>query len=577
MVHVPMRVRGRYDAAATTDENRRHWANADLLSANAANSPQVRKTLRSRARYEVANNSYARGIVSTLANDCIGTGPRLQMLTDDDEANRVVEQEFMRWADAVGLPEKLRTMRMARAESGEAFAMLVANPQVDSPVKLDLRLIEADQVATPDLNQYFYGTNAVDGIVFDAYGNPTEYHVLKSHPGDTLGRLLAGLRPRAGRGDDPLFPHRPAGPEPGHSRDHAGAAAVRPVAALHAGGAGGGRDGGRFCGGAVYRRPGQRRGRSGRADGPGGTGTADGHRAAGRMEARPNPGPATGNAYAEFKKEILNEIARCLNMPFNVAAGNSSGYNYASGRLDHQTYYKSIRVDQAQLGLTVLDRVLRAWLDEAILISGLLPLWMRTAAFRDLSHQWFWDGQEHVDPAKEANAQATRLQNHTTTLAYEYARQGRDWESETPPAGQRGQPDARVGALDGTGRPAANSNSNTDTNPTKTSERGGITMPLPRGTSTRRTTSSSSAAWPIRSWSESSPTRPSAARSASGRPRSSACRRYAELGERAGGDHHRGHGRRRRRRARSGKPGCRGSRWWPTPAGRCGWPAGGTR
>jgi hypothetical protein len=31
----------------------------------------------------------------------------------------------------------------------------------------------------------------------------------------------------------------------------------------------------------------------------------------------------------EFKKEILNEIARCLNMPFNVAAGNSSGYNYA--------------------------------------------------------------------------------------------------------------------------------------------------------------------------------------------------------------------------------------------------------
>ncbi len=33
--------------------------------------------------------------------------------------------------------------------------------------------------------------------------------------------------------------------------------------------------------------------------------------------------PAT--TYAEFKREILNEIARCLNMPFNVAAGNSSG------------------------------------------------------------------------------------------------------------------------------------------------------------------------------------------------------------------------------------------------------------
>ena len=138
--------------------------------------------------------------------------------------------------------------------------------------------------------------------------------------------------------------------------------------------------------------------------------------------------PAT--TYAEFKKEILNEIARCLNMPFNVAAGNSSGYNYASGRLDHQTYYKSIRVDQAQLGSWCSTACCGPGSTRRFSISELLPLWMRTAAFRDLDHQWFWDGQEHVDPAKEANAQATRLQNHTTTLAYEYARQGRDWESE---------------------------------------------------------------------------------------------------------------------------------------------------
>jgi capsid protein len=48
--------------------------------------------------------------------------------------------------------------------------------------------------------------------------------------------------------------------------------------------------------------------------------------------------------------------------------------------------------------------------------------------FADWPHQWFWDGQEHVDPAKEASAQATRLAHHTTTLAHEYARQGRDWE-----------------------------------------------------------------------------------------------------------------------------------------------------
>ena len=48
----------------------------------------------------------------------------------------------------------------------------------------------------------------------------------------------------------------------------------------------------------------------------------------------------------------------------------------------------------------------------------------------DSFHVWFWDGQEHVDPMKEANAQRVRLESRTTTLATEYARQGKDWETE---------------------------------------------------------------------------------------------------------------------------------------------------
>jgi len=48
----------------------------------------------------------------------------------------------------------------------------------------------------------------------------------------------------------------------------------------------------------------------------------------------------------------------------------------------------------------------------------------------DAAHQWFWDGREHVDPAKEAAAQTARLSNHTITLAHEYARAGKDWETE---------------------------------------------------------------------------------------------------------------------------------------------------
>jgi len=425
-------IQGKFDAAQTTDENRRHWANADLLSPDAAASMDVRSILRSRARYEVANNSYARGIVLTLANDTIGTGPRLQMLTDDPAANTAIEQAFMRWARSIGLAEKLRTMRMARAESGEAFAILTHNPTVDGPVKLDLKLIEPDQVTTP-LSHRSLDNDGVDGIEYDRYGNPVVYHVLKHHPGNTgIGSLSAAEdfdsipadamihlyrteRPGQSRGIPELTPALPLFAQLRRYR-----LAVLAAAETAAD----------FALTLYTDSP------------PNGEPDAvepmDVFELETRMATTLPQGWKLGQVKAEhpstnhveFVKSILAEIARCLNMPFNVAAGNSSGYNYASGRLDHQTYYKAIRVDQSLLADVVLDRILRGWLNEAILVSDLLPRWVRTAEFTLLSHQWFWDGTEHVDPAKEANAQATRLTNNTTTLANEYAKQGRDWETE---------------------------------------------------------------------------------------------------------------------------------------------------
>jgi len=90
---IARRLSARYDAAQTTAENTRHWAAADDLSADAANSPEIRRIVRRRARYEVANGSYATGMNKQKANDLIGTGPRLQMLTKDEAANEKIESE----------------------------------------------------------------------------------------------------------------------------------------------------------------------------------------------------------------------------------------------------------------------------------------------------------------------------------------------------------------------------------------------------------------------------------------------------------------------------------------------------
>ncbi len=415
--------RARYDAAVTNDSNRRHWANADSLSADAALTPLVRQRLRDRARYEFANNSYAKGIVLTLANDVVGTGPRRQALSEDSAANAAIEQAWTRWATAVRLPEKLRLMRMARAHSGESFAVLATDPDVDHEVKLDVVLVEADRVCDPA------GTlsTTVDGIDLDRFGKPVRYHVLREHPGSAGGvaaghlvipasemlHYFASDRPEQHRGVPDLTPA--LGLFAQLRRFTQATLAAAETAANLAG--------------VLH------------TDAPA-DGESDPVEPMDTVELAANAfltlpagwninqvraeHPSTG--YAEFKREVLNEIARSLNMPFNVAACNSASYNYASGRLDHQTYFRAVRIDQAHLASVVLDRILAAWFDEARLVAGLLPAGV--LAERRPPHQWFWDGHEHVDPVKEASAQKTRLDSHTTTLAAEYAKQGKDWEAE---------------------------------------------------------------------------------------------------------------------------------------------------
>jgi lambda family phage portal protein len=415
-------VKAKYDAAAKTPANAKHWAGADGYSPVAALPDAVRKTLRERCRYEVANNSYAKGIVLTLANDLVGTGARLQLSLDEREVSSRIEAAWSAWANEVRLADKMRLLRTGRAESGEVFAVLAKNDAMRGPIKLDLRLVESEQVPS---------------IEYDDFGNPKRYFLLKEHPGNTGQSASTGAAAMAaleshGRWIDAASViHYYRAERPGQLR---GIPDVVPAlylfgqlrrytmaviecaetAANYAG--------------VLY------------TDSPANE-TADDVEPMDTIEVERNSfltmpagwklsqlkaeQPTT--TYEMFKNEILNEVARCLNMPFNVAAGNSSKYNYASGRLDHQVYHKSLRIEQQIMADTVLDRVFSAWIAEAILISDLVPAPLRSASFE---HDWMWDGQEHVDPLKEANAQAKRLENGTTTLASEYAKQGKDWETE---------------------------------------------------------------------------------------------------------------------------------------------------
>lgn len=420
-------VRARYDAAQTTAENSKHWANADGLSARMANDPVTRYRLRIRARYERDCNSYCSGMAESIANDTIGTGPRLQLQTKNRNLNERVSSAFEEWTAAIGLAEKLRTFREARCIDGESFLFLATNPRLSTPVKLDLREVEADQVATPDL--WISDEYAVDGIRYDRHGNPVEYHVLKYHPGDmsTSGvawgeydRIPAAnvlhwfkrRRPGQCRGVPEVTPALPLYAI--LRRYTLATLSAAEIAALF----------------AVLLKTTMPPDDSTPAVTPFDTQEL----ARGMMAALPEgyeaqqmkpEHPAT--TYDQFERAVLRQIARCLHIPLSIAAGDSADLNYSSGRLDHQNYHRMIGVDRYFLETGILDRVFREWLWEASLdragrriVAGLDPSVMPP-------RRWGWDGFKHVDPLKEAEASAVRLQNGTSTMDIECAEDGNDW------------------------------------------------------------------------------------------------------------------------------------------------------
>jgi capsid protein len=420
-----------FDAAQTTPDNRRHWIGADNLSARASHSPWVRNILRSRARHETANNSYARGMAKTLANEVIGRGPRLQMGLDDAEANRTIERQFQTWMREVRLARKLRTARKAIWSDGESFLLLTTNPRHKrTPVQLDLSLVEADRCATPDLFQE--SKNQVDGIVFDGFGNPLEYHFLKDHPGDPVRRTLLEYD----RVDAEFVIHLF---DPDRAEQVRGVpestAAVAVFARL--------RD---YCVSVMEAAK--------LAANHGGMlettlppdGMADDLAPEETIEPQLNEYvsiPAGWKAvqmkaeqptttFGDFKGEGLDEAGRGVCMPSNIVRGNSSQYNYASGRLDHQGFFKAVMIEQGDLfELDAMDVVLDAYFQEAVGIPGYVPFPLEQ--LRAAPHSWIWPGTEHVDPNKEATADEVDLRNGVTTRKILAAKRGLDWETDIAP------------------------------------------------------------------------------------------------------------------------------------------------
>ena len=422
----PQIMRASYDSARTTTDNATLWTYTDALSAARSNSPAVRKVLRERARYEIANNSYGDGIVDTLVSDLIGAWVTIKL--GESAIAKQAEQDFQKWALASRFWQKLHAMIRAQIVDGESFALMTTNRNIRHAVKLNIIPFECDMCESywnmPDVNE-------IDGIRFDENKDPVAYRILGSHPGDYRVNLKskAGewvdsrfiihffncLRPGQVRGVSELTPALPL-----FAQLRSYTVSVLEAAARAA-----------EVAGVIYTDlvPNSDDGECAADVEAGSTIPAGRNKIVSlpegwKLEQMKAEQPTT--TYPMFKREIIGEIARCQSMPFNVAACDSSSYNYASGRLDHQTYDRYIDVKRFFASTEILDRVWEAYLQEYAPLKRLTP-----AQVEEISvAEWFFTSRDHVDPGKEASADDTRLKNGTLTRSSYYAKKGFDGTSE---------------------------------------------------------------------------------------------------------------------------------------------------
>lgn len=417
--------RGSYDAAKTNDNNRKHWDEADGYSAKAQLTPDVRKRLRDRTRYECQNNCYASGAVRSLVNDTVGKGPRLQMLTADGNLNRAVEGLWRDWAAAADWPLTARVLCGVKHVAGECFGVPFDSRRLDAlglPVTLQVRLVEPEQVAHPWGETY--AENGDDGVECNAAGEVEFYRVLRAHPGDAGG--WAGMS-RADRyaARDVLHWFEPT--RPGQLRGVTAFAPALPVfaqlrrftsATLTAA-----EVAAMLAGVLTHDAPAD----GGEVESIESMDTVEMVRGmlltlpAGAKAEQFKPEQPTTN-YDMFVAAKLRECGRAINMPYGKLAGDHSAYNYSSGRLDDAPYWADRDVERQAIEAKVFDPFFALWCDFARFALPAL------AAYRgrwwSLLHTWQYDARPTSDPVKDATGDELNLTNATDTLADIAAREG---------------------------------------------------------------------------------------------------------------------------------------------------------
>jgi lambda family phage portal protein len=370
-------------------------------------------TLRGRQRTQAANNVWLSNAVSALKAATVGTGIKPQSTHPDPAVRARLQAMWTRWIDRAdiegrsdfyGLTARLWGTAIVDGESFVRFETIGRD--------LRLRHIPAEQVDSGYTSTTAAGGRIIGGVEFDANGVRSAYHVFRDPPGAPLPASLAFERVRVPAADmvhlfDPTWPGQVRGVSPLstvllrlHELDQLEDAQLVRVKL------------GAMLAGFI---------RGGDESGVG----FDGRQTGGLLETGLEPGtlkvlpqgaeisfsdPVEPGNVSEWIKLQLHGIAAGIGVTYEQLTGDLSGVNYSSIRAGLVEFRR--RIEMLQHNVLVFQFCQPVW-RRLVLLAMLRGELVDDGRPETLDAycavNWIPPGWDWVDPAKDADADATAI------------------------------------------------------------------------------------------------------------------------------------------------------------------------
>jgi lambda family phage portal protein len=459
-------------ASGLSQELATYWPGGS--SGNSAVLPSMRMSL-DRTRDLIRNDPHAAAGVDRLVDMVVGHGWQLVATPDaralglDAKTARDIGRQIRsEWRLFARDPHKMcdarrftsmnglfRQAARTIASAGEACAVLKFRKAGESRYQTNVALVDPDRLCNP--NYMFDSLKVHGGIEFDAHGAAIAYHVRDAHPNDyynILNSMNWTRIPRETWWRRPVFVHAFEGEREDQAR------AITPFASLVARL----RMLGKFADtelaaatanaliaatveselpvnevadslaapadGAQVRASWVNTVVGHYTDNPA---TLGGVRIPVMLPGSKitmNSSPRQTTAFPAFQTAFLRSIAARLGISYEQLSQDFSQTNYSSARAALNETYRTIKRLQAVFAEQFVMPIYMAFLEEAF-DKGYIKIPANCPTFDDMPaawslSRWIGPGRGYIDPVKEAEAGALRMETLVSTLELECADQGLD-------------------------------------------------------------------------------------------------------------------------------------------------------